>query len=202
MNNGNYVKINFMIVLTKGRYSRIWDLDDRKLIKKAINDKDDGNRREIVMNIDFREIIRKYNSQNMKKLSLSKDRLYVNLIPYLEFTAKYEIEKKGNQRIFKPYHPDANYWLRIFANEDIYINELKRPFETKINGSWVNNILSGGPRYLIHKKKYVENPHWPNNPQYMIKFNGNVRCKIILRKTKYLSSTSIAKTGIVVLSLI
>ena len=198
MNNGNYVKINFMIVLTKGRYSRIWDLDDRKLIKKAINDKDDGNRREIVMNIDFREIIRKYNSQNMKKLSLSKDRLYVNLIPYLEFTAKYEIEKKGNQRIFKPYHPDANYWLRIFANEDIYINELKRPFETKINGSWVNNILSGGPRYLIHKKKYVENPHWPNNPQYMIKFNGNVRCKIILRKTTGHFANEETKVGLII----
>ena len=52
LNNGNYVKINFIIVYTKGKYSRVWDLDERKLIKKAINDKEDGNRREIVMNID------------------------------------------------------------------------------------------------------------------------------------------------------
>ena len=198
MNNGNYVKINFMIVLTKGRYSRIWDLDEKKLIKKAINDKDDGNRREIVMNIDFREIIRKYNSQNMKKLPINKDHLYINLIPYLEYTAKYEIEKKGNQRIFKPYRPDANYWLRIFANDDIYINELKRPFESKINGTWVNGVTSGGPRYIINKKKYVENPHWPNNPQYLIKFDDNVRCKIILRKVGGHFANEETKVGLLI----
>ena len=102
----------------------------------------------------------------MKKLPINKDHLYVNLIPYLEFTAKYEIEKKGNQRIFKPYHPDANYWQRdrIFSNENIYINELKRPFERKINESQVNEESSGGLCYIINKKIYVENPHWPNNP--------------------------------------
>ena len=196
LNSGNYVKINFMVVFSKGRYSRIWDLDEKKLIKKAINDKEDGNRREIVMNLDSREIIKKYNSQNMKKLPINKDHLYINLIPYLEYTAKYEIEKKGNQRIFKPYHPDANYWLRIFSNEDIYINELKRPFETKINGNW-GNITSGGPRFIINKKKYVENPHWPNNPQYMIKFDGNVKCKIILRKVTGHFANEETKVGLI-----
>ena len=198
MNNGNYVKINFIIVYTKGKYSRVWDLDERKLIKKAINDKEDGNRREIVMNIDFREIIRRYNSLNMKKLSFNKECIYINLIPYLEYTTKYEIEKKGNQRIFKPYRPEANYWLRIFANEDIYINELKKPFENKINGSWINGISSGGPRFILNKKKYIENSHWPNNPQYLIKYKGNVKCKIILRKVSGHFANEETKVGLII----
>ena len=198
INNGNYVKMNFIVVYTKGKYSRIWDLDERRLIKKAINDKEDGNRREIVMNIDFREIIRRYNCLNMKKLSFNKERIYINLIPYLEYTAKYEIEKKGNQRIFKPYRPEANYWLRIFANEDIYINELKRPFENKINGSWVNGISSGGPRFILNKKKYVENSHWPNNPQYLIKYKGNVKCKIILKKVGGHFANEETKVGLII----
>ena len=37
------------------------------------------------------------------------------------------------------------------------MNELKRAFESKINESWVNGASSGGLRYIINKKKYVEN---------------------------------------------
>ena len=181
MANNAYIKCNFMIVLTKGRHSRVWDVKQSNIIKTALDEKDDGIRREIVMILDYNEIIRRYNNKNSKKLSKS-DKVQVNLIPYMEFTTKYEIDRKGNQRFFHPYHPEAKYWLRIFASDDIYIAELKKPFETTIGGSWLKEVTSGGPRFLIHKNKYVENPYWSINPQYLLKFNGNVRTKIILRK--------------------
>ena len=55
-----------------------------------------------------------------------------------------------------------------------------------------------GPRYVINKKKYVENPHWPNNPQYLIKFDDNVRCKIILRKVGGHFANEETKVGLLI----
>ena len=64
-------------------------------------------------------------------------------------------KKKGIKEYLN--HPDANKWIQNILNEDIYINELKRPFERTINESWVNGVSSGGLCYIINKKKYVEN---------------------------------------------
>ena len=47
----------------------------------------------------------------------------------------------------------------------------------------MNDQNCGGPRFIVHQKKYIENSHWPLNPQYLIKFEKNTRCKIILKKT-------------------
>ena len=192
-----YIHTNFIVLYTKGRYSRVWDILDTNIIKRALTDKDDFNRREIVMLLDYREIIKKYNSQNHKKLNRN-ERVFINLIPYMEYHQKYEIEKKGNQRFFKPYHPEENYWLRIFANEDIYINELKKPYECRVAGSWINQQTSGGPRFIVNKKRYVENSLWPINPQYLIKFEGNIKCKIILRKTNGHFANEESKVGILI----
>ena len=183
MENNAYIKFNFMVVYSKGKHSRIWDLKENYIIKKAVNtEKDDGMRREIVMTLDYNEAIKRYNHINTRKFN-KNDRLFINLIPYMEYTAKYEVEKKGNQRTFKPYRPESPYWLRIFCNEELYITELKPPFQSYIKDSWVNDQNSGGPRFIIHQKKYIENSHWPLNPQYLIKFEKNTRCKIILKKT-------------------
>ena len=181
MKNNAYIKFNFMIVFTRGKNTRVWDLKESHIIKKAINsEKDEGVRREIVMTLDYNEAIKRYNHINTRKFN-KNERLFVNLIPYMEYTAKYEIEKKGNQRIFKPHRPEAPYWLRIFCNEELYITELKPPFQCYIKDSWVNDQNSGGPRFVIHQKKYIENSHWPLNP--LVKFDKNTKCKIILKKT-------------------
>lgn len=181
MSNNAYIKCNFMVVLSKGRHSRVWDVKQSNIIKTALDEKDDGIRREIVMLLDYNEIIRRYNNKNSKKISKT-DKVQVNLIPYMEYTAKYEIDRKGNQRFFHPYYPEAKYWLRIFSSEDIYIAELKKPYETSIGGSWIKDTTSGGPRFILQKNKYIENPYWVVNPQYLLKFQGNIRTKIILRK--------------------
>ena len=182
MENNAYIKFNFMVVYTKGKHSRVWDLKENYIIKKAVNsEKDDGMRREIVMTLDYNEAIKRYNHINTRKFN-KNERLFINLIPYMEYTAKYEVEKKGHQRIFKPYRPENPYWLRIFCNEELYITELKLPFQCYIKDSWVNEN-SGGPRFIINKKKYIENSHWPLNPQYLVRFEKNTKCKIILKKT-------------------
>ena len=183
MKNNAYVKFNFMVVFARGKNSRVWDLKESHIIKKAVNsEKDDGARREIVMTLDYNEAIKRYNHINTRKFN-KNERLFINLIPYMEYTAKFEIEKKGNQRIFKPHRPENPYWLRIFCNEELYITELKPPFQCYVKDSWVNEQNSGGPRFVIHQKKYIENSHWPLNPQYLVKFEKNTKCKIILKKT-------------------
>ena len=197
MKDNAYIKCNFMIIVRKGKRSRVWDIKESHIIKKALDDKDDGIRREIVMLLDYNEIVRKYNSQNGKKLP-KNEKVFVNLIPFMEYTAKYEIERKGNQRIFKPYRPEAKYWLRIFSNEELYIVELKRPCETSTAGTWIQQDTSGGPRFMLQKNKYVENPYWPVNPQYMLKFKGNIRMKIILRKKGGHFSNEEANVGVII----
>lgn len=192
-----YFKCNFMIVYCKGKHSRVWDLKESNVIKKALSEKDDGLRREIVMLLDYNEIINRFNHQNSKKIS-KNDRLFVNLIPYMEYTEKYEIEKKGNQRIFKPYRPELDYWIRIFCNEDLYVNELKMPEHTIISGSWILGCSTGGPRFSIKKKKYAENPRWPLNPQYLVGFESNTKCKIILRKTTGHFANEESKVGLLI----
>ena len=43
MENNAYIKFNFMVVYSKGKHSRIWDLKENYVIKKAVNsEKDDG----------------------------------------------------------------------------------------------------------------------------------------------------------------
>ena len=183
MKNNAYTKFNFMVVFARGKNSRVWDLKESHIIKKAVNsEKDDGIRREIVMTLDYTEAVKRYNHINTRKFN-KNERLFINLIPYMEYTAKFEIEKKGNQRIFKPHRPENPYWLRIFCNEELYIAELKPPFQSYIKDSWVNEVNSGGPRFVIQQKKYIENSHWPLNPQYLVKFDKNTKCKIILKKT-------------------
>ena len=183
MKNNAYIKFNFMVVFARGKNSRVWDLKESHIIKKAVNsEKDDGIRREIVMTLDYTEAVKRYNQINTRKFN-KNERLFINLIPYMEYTAKFEIEKKGNQRIFKPHRPENPYWLRIFCNEELYLAELKPPFQSYIKDSWVNEVNSGGPRFVVQQKKYIENSHWPLNPQYLVKFDKNTKCKIILKKT-------------------
>ena len=84
MKNNAYTKFNFMVVFAKGKNSRVWDLKENHIIKKAVNsDKDDGIRREIVMILDYNEAVKRYNHINTRKFN-KNERLFINLIPYME----------------------------------------------------------------------------------------------------------------------
>ena len=50
----------------------------------------------------------------------------------------------------------------------------------KIHG--LKNKIQEDQDLLFIKKKYIENSHWPLNHQYLVKFEKNTKCKIILNK--------------------
>src|SRR5690606_28559659 len=127
--NNIYHKCNFMIILCKGKYSRVWDLKEEFLIKKASDDDDRKKSREIIANLDYNEAVKIISSKTKTKKLNKGGNIFVNVIPYIEYYCKYEIEKKGNIRVFKPVSQEAPFWLRIFSSDDIYLNELPRPFE-------------------------------------------------------------------------
>jgi hypothetical protein len=179
-----YQRCNFMIILTVGRYSRVWDIREDNIIKRASDHEERKTSREILVHFDYAEILRKISIKRKKKLLAKGDKLYVNVIPYLEYHQKYEVEKIGNSRNFKPVSKEGIFWLRIFSNDDIYVSELAKPYEIAVEYEWTADS-AGGARYIrdIAKNKIVENPHWPINPQYLLKFEQNIQMKLILRKT-------------------
>jgi hypothetical protein len=111
------------------------------------------------------------------------DKFYINIIPYLEYSNKYEVENLGKIKTFKLNKTEAKFWLRIFSSDDIFVTELPRPYEASISSGW-SQTTAGGARYIKNKDNMtVENAYWPINPQYLLKFNRNTQMKIILRKT-------------------
>ena len=85
----------------------------------------------------------------------------MNLIPFIDYNTKYEINKVSKTTIqFKTYAIEAVFWLRIFASTtNIYIAELARPFESTATSGWTmeKEMTSGGARYITEKKGIVEN---------------------------------------------
>jgi hypothetical protein len=176
-----YQKCNCIIVLTRSKYSRVWDLKEEYIIKK--DELDDKVSREKLIELDYNEVLRKLTSKKRKKILAKTDRLYLNIIPYLDYHQKYEVEKMGNSRIFKPYYKEGEFWLRIFASDEIYLAEVAKPYEKLLEYEWTN-LSAGGARYIKSSKgKVSENPHWPINPQYLLKFEHDISMKLILRKS-------------------
>jgi hypothetical protein len=93
------------------------------------------------------------------------------------------VEKVGNFRNYKLVKNDCSFWLRIFASDEVYIAELPKPFHVSLDHEWASGS-SGGGRFIKNSStwKMEENPNWPINPQYLLKFQNNVSLKIILRK--------------------
>lgn len=191
-----YKKCNFMIILTKGRYTRVWDLKDDKLIKKGIESEGKKSSREILVSLDYNEILRKLAEKKKKNMLNKGDKVHVNIIPYLEYYTKYEIEKMGNIRTFKLIKQESSFWLRIFSSEEVFVTELSKPHEKSLEFEWTSQSAGGG-RYIkdTSKGKTTENPHWPINPQYLLKFDSNTAMKIILRKTTGHFSNEEARVG-------
>ncbi len=180
----SYQQCNFIMHITVGRYTRVWDIKEDNLIKKASENEDRKTSREIMVHLDYWEILRKISIKKKKKLLAKGDRLYINIITYLEYHQKFEIEKLGNNRTFKPIYKDGVFWLRIFSNDEIYVSELSKPYERTVDYEWTGES-AGGSRFTRDPvlNKLVENPHWPINPQYLVKFENNIQMKMILRKT-------------------
>lgn len=78
MKNNAYIKFNFMVVFARGKNSRVWDLKESHIIKKAVNsEKDDGIRREIVMTLDYTEAVKRYNQINTRKFNKNERLLLI-----------------------------------------------------------------------------------------------------------------------------
>ena len=109
----------------------------------------------------------------------------MNLIPYIDYNAKYETERQGKLVQFKIHAIETVFWIRLFASTNIYVNELNRPYECSVTSTWSQdkNFTAGGARYITDRNKTKENAKWPTNPQYLITFEKNISMKIILKKT-------------------
>ncbi len=153
------------------------------LIKKASESNILYPPREIILNLDYQEILEKLSQKRKKKLLQKTEKIYINVIPYLEYDQKFEVEKVGNFRTYKMIKNECNFWLRIFSSDDVYIAELPKPYHVSLDHEWASGS-SGGGRFVKNSinGKNEENPNWPINPQYLIKFETNVSLKIILRK--------------------
>jgi hypothetical protein len=151
-----------------------------------------------MVTLDYYEIIKRISEKKKKKLIPKGDKIFVNVIPYIEYFSKYDIEKNVNMRNFKLIQQEGVYWLRIFCSDELYIMELPKPYEKTIEYDWTEST-AGGARYIRdqEKKKIVENPYWPINPQYLLKFENNITMKIILRKQNGHFSNEETKVGLI-----
>jgi hypothetical protein len=94
---------------------------------------------------------------------------------------------------------ESVFWLRIFSSEDIFVAELPKPHELSITNNWIEST-AGGARYVKNNEtqRIVENPYWPINPQYLLKFEHNTSAKIILRKTCGIFTAEDDKIGMII----
>jgi hypothetical protein len=148
-----------------------------------------------LVQLDYFEFKNKISQKKKKNGKI--DKFYVNIIPYMEYSNKCEIEKQGNFRTFKQIKQEARFWLRIFSSDEIYVSELPKPYESSINSTWTSSS-AGGARFVKNNDNMtVENPYWPLNPQYLLKFGRNTQMKIILRKTTGLFTVEEDKVGLI-----
>ena len=188
--DNNYLSVAFLLIYCKGRYSRVWEIKEENIIRKAVSEfenPDDGeklNKRETTIQLDYYDTLKKINEGRKKKIPRGEP-IQMNLIPYIDYNTKYETERQGKLVQFKIHAVETVFWLRLFASTNIYVNELSRPYECSATSSWSQdkNFSAGGARYITERGKTRENSNWPINPQYLITFDKNISMKIILKKT-------------------
>ena len=188
--DNNYLSVAFLLIYCKGRYSRVWEIKEENIIRKAVSEipvpegQEKKNKRETTISLDYLDTLKKINEGRKKKIPRGEC-IHMNLIPYIDYNTKYETERQGKTVIFKIHAVETVFWLRIFASTNIYVNELSRPYECTASSSWSQdkNFTAGGARYITERNKTRENSKWPINPQYLITFDKNISMKIILKKT-------------------
>ena len=187
--DNNYLSVAFLLIYCKGRYSRVWEIKDENIIRKAISEFENeegekSNKRETTIQVEYYDTLKKINEGRKKKIPRGEP-IQMNLIPYIDYNTKYETERQGKLVQFKIHAVETVFWLRLFASTNIYVNELSRPYECSASSSWSQdkNFSAGGARYITDRGKTRENSKWPINPQYLITFDKNISMKIILKKT-------------------
>ena len=188
--DNNYLSVAFLLIYCKGRYSRVWEIKEENIIRKAVSEievpegAEKRNKRETTIQLDYLDTLKKINENRKKKIPRGEC-IQMNLIPYIDYNTKYETERQGKTVQFKIHAIETVFWLRIFASTNIYVNELSRPYECTASSSWSQdkNFTAGGARYITERNKTRENSNWPINPQYLITFDKNIAMKIILKKT-------------------
>jgi hypothetical protein len=165
-----YVPCNFIVVRCAGKHTRIWEMPEAKNIivdasktkdVKAMYDKGDI-RREVTCKIDLAPFE-------------NKSYGYYIIIP---FTMEESASKKaGTRRLF---------WLRVFSNEEINIEQVKETQMVEEKGEWTEKKPCG-PMYLLNQdseikdpslKHYKFNPYWCQNPQYFLNITQPTHLKV------------------------
>ena len=188
--DNNYLSVAFLLIYCKGRYSRVWEIKEENIIRKAVSEievpegQEKKNKRETTIQLDYFDTLKKINEGRKKKIPRGEC-IQMNLIPYIDYNTKYETERQGKTVQFKIHAVETVFWLRLFASTNIYVAELSRPYECTASSSWSQdkNFTAGGARYITERNKTRENSKWPINPQYLITFDKNISMKIILKKT-------------------
>ena len=190
MQEDNYLTVAFLLIYCKGRFSRVWEIKEENILKRACSEievpegAEKKNKRETTITLEYYDTLKKINNNRKKKIPKGEC-IQMNLIPYIDYNAKYETERQGKLVQFKIHAIETVFWIRLFASTHIYVNELNRPFECSATSSWSQdkNFTAGGARYITDRNKTKENAKWPTNPQYLITFEKNISMKILLKKT-------------------
>jgi len=190
IHDNNYLSVAFLLIYCKGRFSRVWEIKEENIIRKAVSEievpegSEKKNKRETTIQLDYLDTLKKINEGRKKKIPRGES-IQMNLIPYIDYNTKYETERQGKTVQFKIHAVETVFWLRVFASTNIYVSELSRPYECTASSSWSQdkNFTAGGARYITERNKTRENSKWPINPQYLITFDKNISMKIILKKT-------------------
>lgn len=75
------------------------------------------------------------------------------------------------------------FWLRVFASEEIEIEQVKETLMIEEKGEW-SEKRPCGPMYLEviegddEKKEIKYNPYWCQNPQYFINITQPTQLKV------------------------
>ena len=190
IHDNNYLSVAFLLIYCKGRFSRVWEIKEENIIRKAVSEievpegSEKKNKRETTIQLDYLDTLKKINEGRKKKIPRGEC-IQMNLIPYIDYNTKYETERQGKTVQFKIHAVETVFWLRVFASTNIYVSELSRPYECTASSSWSQdkNFSAGGARYITERNKTRENSKWSINPQYLITFDKNISMKIILKKT-------------------
>ena len=122
--DNNYLSVAFLLIYCKGRYSRVWEIKEENIIRKAVSEfenPDDGeklNKRETTIQLDYYDTLKKINEGRKKKIPRGEP-IQMNLIPYIDYNTKYETERQGKLVQFKIHAVETVFWLRLFASTNI-----------------------------------------------------------------------------------
>ena len=169
-----YIPCNFLVIKTADKKNRIWEKDKDDVIASAAEGMQRVGQREITKDI-------------LLEVPEGKKEAHFIIVPNLEIDGKRlesEVQKKKGRQ----------FWLRIFAQNPLQVQELADTFEVIDKGEW-NEVTAGGRRVVRDGR---DNPLWCRNPQYFLNVSAVTLLKVILRKIGRFRQAKGHPVGIVV----